>query len=457
MERSVTYRFLSILPGAWTKGVLFAVITISLLLCATPVARAAQTVPYKVNYQGRLTNSVGAPLATGSYNMKFRLFSVGTGGAAVWSETRDSSTQQVAVTNGQFAVQLGDVSALSPSLFTSQPLYLEVELPTPATATCSTAGCASWTEGAMTPRQTLASAAYAMNADTVDGIDGANIATLNGINTFSNSTTFNGPVTFGDTVDLTSVSATGSVSGSQLFASGTSATTFFVQNASSSMLMLADTTNMIVKVGTNGSASLANVRLLSTSAEFNGTVRVGDATNGVDISGANGIVLNGTARRTKSIQLMPEYAGAVLDAGSGSNNTGSMTSKLDLTNRRNYYKWTTTQVTAQSYDVVVQVPIPSDFSAWANTTPITVDTYTSNTTTGTVTLEARDTAGTVVTGMNFSSITPTAATTWQSRVPGVISGTYTAGGYMTLRIRMTSPTSGDVRISNIKLDYLTKW
>jgi hypothetical protein len=154
---------------------------------------------------------------------------------------------------------------------------------------------------------------------------------------------------------------------------------------------------------------------------------------------------------------MPEYANAVLDAGSGGNNTGSMTSKLDLSTRRNYYKWTTTQATPQSYDVVVQVPIPSDFSAWVNTTPITIDTYTSNITTGTITIQAIDTAGTIVGGMNFSSITPTAATAWQSRSPGTISGSFTPGGSMLLRIRMAAPTNGDVRLSTIKMDYLTKW
>ena len=426
--------------GVWEKvcaAGLFAVLLAAFLLVATaPSVHAAQTVPYKVNYQGRLTNSSGTPLTTGSYNMKFRLFSVGTGGASVWSETRDASTQMVTVTNGQFAVQLGDVSALSPSLFTSQPLYLEVELPTPATATCNTASCAAWTEGAMTPRQTLASAAYAMNADTIDGIDGASLARVDAANTFSAAGTFNSTVTIGST---------------------NSASKFVINDNAAAALFTADTVSTIVKVGTTGAATLANVRLLSTNAEFNGTVRIGDATNGVDISGANGIVLSGTARRTKSILLTPEYAGAVLDAGSGSNNTGSMTSKFDLTNRRNYYRWTTTQATAQNYDVVIQVPIPSDFSAWASAVPILVDTYTSNTTTGTITLEARDSVGTVVTGMNFGSITPTAAAAWQTRAPGTISGTYAAGSYMTLRIRMTSPPSGEVRISNIKLDYLTKW
>lgn len=446
MLKSVMYRLLRLLPRAVTVGVFFVALAFTVFIGTTPSAQAAQTVPYKVNYQGRIANSAGTSLANGSYNMKFRLYDAATGGTVVWSETRDASTQRVAVTNGQFAVQLGEVAALSPSLFTSQPLYLEVELPTPATATCSTASCASWTEGAMTPRQSLASSPYAMNADTVDGIDGANIATLSGSNTFTASgNTFTGTIW----------------SYNQLKAYGPNNTfKFTVTDSNNNYLMAADTSAMVVRVGVSGSATAtlgSSVRLLSASAEFSGTVRVGDATNGIDVSAANGIVLSGTARRTNSIQLVPEYAGAVLDAGSGSNNTGSMTSKLDLTNRRNYYKWTTSSATAQSYDVVVQVPIPSNFSAWASTTPITIDTYTSNTSIGTITLEARDTAGAVVTGMNFGSITPASITTWQSVSAGTISGTYTAGGYMTLRIRMTSPTNGDVRIGNIKMDYLSKW
>jgi hypothetical protein len=291
----------------------------------------------------------------------------------------------------------------------------------------------------MTPRQPVSSAAYAMqanNASTLDGIDSTSFARNDAANVFSSSNTFNSTLTIG---------------------SANSATKFVINDNSAVALFTADTSSTIVKVGTTSAATLANVRLLSTSAEFTGTVRIGTATDGVDISGANGVLLSGTARRTRSILLMPEYANAVLDAGSGSNNTGSMTSKLDLTNRRNYYKWTTASGTAQSYDVVVQVPIPSDFSAWANTTPISIDTYTSDTTNGTITIEARDTAGGVVSGINFASVTPTATTAWQTKSAGTISGTYTAGGYVTLRMRMASPTSGDVRISNIKLDYLSKW
>lgn len=401
-------------------------------------AHSAHAAPGKINYQGRLTDATGVAKADGQYNMKFRIYDAASGGTLLWSETRET-TNRVTVTNGQFSVQLGAVTAITNSVFSADATYFEIELPTPATATCSTAACGTYTEGAMTPRQPVSSAAYALqanNANTLAGWSSFDLAKLDYINTFSESNTFNNTVTIG---------------------SANSASKFVINDNSSVALFTADTSSTIVKVGTTSSATLANVRLLSTSAEFTGTVRIGTATDGVDISGANGILLSGTARRTKAINLMPEYANSVLDAGSGSNNTGTMTSKLDLTNRRNYYKWTTAQGTAQSYDVVVQVPVPSDFSAWASTTPISIDTYTSNTTTGTVTVEARDTVGTVVTGINFASVTPTVATAWQTRSAGTISGTYTAGGYMTLRIRMVSPTSGDVRISNIKMDYLSKW
>lgn len=465
MLKSVASRFMRTRrAGLWLA--LFAMLwsCSGALLLAHP-ASAAQTVPYKINYQGRLTNASGAQLADGNYNMKFRLYSVATGGTATWTETRDASTQQVAVSGGQFAVQLGDVTALSPSMFTSQPLYLEVELPTPATATCNTVGCASWAEGPMTPRQALASSAYAMNADTVDGIDGANIATLDGSNHFTGATTnIDGDVYlnggFFESMGNAEFDAQSYFYG-DMYMYNTSPTALRVRDgANTTDLFVADTTNMVVKVGLPSSATAtlgSTVKLLTTSAEFNGAVRIGNATDGVDISSTTGFVLNGAARHSKATVLIPEYANAVLDAGSGSNNTGTMTSKFDLTTRRNYYKWTTTSATAQSYDVVVQVPIPSDFSAWASTTPITVDTYTANTSTGPITLEARDTAGAVVTGMNFGSITPSAATTWQSVSAGAISGTYTPGGYMTLRLRMTSPTNGDTRIGNITLNYLTKW
>jgi hypothetical protein len=164
--------FLSLLylVGAGAYGVMG-------VLTAMPAA-AAQTIPYKVNFQGRLTDTTGAALVNGSYNIKFKLYDAPTGGTLLWSEdwVAGAVDNRVPVENGLFSVQLGSIAALSPSLFNSSAQrYLEVELPTPATARCSTNGCAAFTEGPMTPRNTLASAAYAFNADTIDGIDGASL------------------------------------------------------------------------------------------------------------------------------------------------------------------------------------------------------------------------------------------------------------------------------------------
>jgi hypothetical protein len=171
-------------------------------------AHATQTVPYKINFQGRLTDSSGNIKPNGVYSMKFRLFSALSGGSALWTETRDhTSGQQVTVTNGLFSVQLGDVQSLSASLFSSgtYPLYLEVELPTPGTATCTSNGCETWTEGAMSPRSAFGSSGYAFNADQVDGIDGSSLARNDTSNNYNVGTTntFNGQLVVNNTANVT--------------------------------------------------------------------------------------------------------------------------------------------------------------------------------------------------------------------------------------------------------------
>lgn len=153
------------------------------LLLYTPSAQAA--IPTTMNFQGRLANASGVTMANGSYNMRFRIADASTGGNILWTETRET-TNRVVVTNGLFSVQLGSVTPLTASIFANaSQLYFEIELPTPATATCSTASCQSWTEGAMTPRSTIATSAYAFNADTIDGLDSSSLGQLSANNVWT--------------------------------------------------------------------------------------------------------------------------------------------------------------------------------------------------------------------------------------------------------------------------------
>lgn len=221
-------------------------------LALAPVAQAAQTVPYRLNYQGKLTDSTNNTKTDGHYNMKFSIYSASSGGSPIWTETHDvAGGNFIDLSKGLFNVQLGSLTPLSPSLFTSQPLYLEVELPTPGTATSASP---SWSEGPMTPRQVLTSAPYAMNADTVDGIDGAALAQLSATQTFSGDTTFTGT----------------------LLQQNTSTTAFRIQNAGGTNALLVDTSSLAVKVGGGDVSPDASPALLvldykNTSSDPTGT------------------------------------------------------------------------------------------------------------------------------------------------------------------------------------------
>jgi hypothetical protein len=229
-----------IIVAASTFAVLFAV--------ADPnSAQAVTSVPTKMNFQGRITNSAGNILANGTYNMRFKIYDALTSGTLQWSEDRlVSATQGVTVTNGQFSVQLGSVTSLPASIFSSNSLYFEVELPSPATATSSSP---SWTENPMTPRNQLATSAYAYNAETLDGIDSASFAQLGSTNAFTGT----------NSVNVSNANA------------------FQVKNGSTNLLNI-DTTNSIVSLGaTDGTGVVLLLDVKNTAGDPTGSSAVDGA------------------------------------------------------------------------------------------------------------------------------------------------------------------------------------
>ena len=154
------------------------------------LAAPASAAPTTMNFQGRLADTSGNIMPDGLYNMQFRLFTVSTGGTATWTETRET-TNRVQVTNGLFSTQLGAVTPITASLFSGNDVYFEITMPTPGTATCGTASCASW-ESPMTPRQKMATSAYAFqaeNANTLDGLDSTAFAAATGSANYIQNTT----------------------------------------------------------------------------------------------------------------------------------------------------------------------------------------------------------------------------------------------------------------------------
>lgn len=268
----------------------------------------------------------------------------------------------------------------------------------------------------------------------------------------------------GGNLALDAGAKSGGGTGGSVLVGSTNASAITIGNSSANIVTTLVGTTVIKPVSGNNSTTAfqlqrANGTAMLVSDSTNQTITFGNpaSANKTVISTATGqIIKYGTARNAKTITLNAEYTGSVLDAGSGANNNGTMTSSVDLTERMNYYKWTTSQGSNQNYDIVVQVPLPTDFDGWANANPLSIATYTNDTTNGTVTLEARDSTGAI--RCNFVSVTPGSTNTWATNNSActLSSGTYTAGDSITLRIRMQSPNAGDVRVGNIKLDYLSK-
>ena len=84
--------------------------TILLVFVLFPSNISSAAINKQINYQGKLTNSSGVAVTNGTYNMEFKLYTIDTGGVAIWTETRIDANK-VQVTSGLFSVLLGEVTA----------------------------------------------------------------------------------------------------------------------------------------------------------------------------------------------------------------------------------------------------------------------------------------------------------------------------------------------------------
>ncbi len=211
------------------------------------------------------------------------------------------------------------------------------------------------------------------------------------------------------------------------------------------------------------------------SVAGSGAIQIGSTSNGITLSGSGGtttgaFTLNGTARNVKTIVLQPEFAGAVLDAAADSScssaNNGTMTSGFDTASnpRMNNYQWTTTQTSAQCYDVVVQVPIPKDWDGWDTVgDPIKIQMMrtTPGASSAAYGIAIVDSNNTFETNYPSTYTTGTPGTTWADVAAGSLSGNYTTNDWMTIKIRMSGTANSTnypiTFLGNITLRYNSKF
>lgn len=95
----------------------------ALLLSACLLGTTAYaSFPHLMNYQGRLDDANGVPVADGNHDVTFRLFNVSTGGSVLWDET-----QTVTTVDGVFSVLLGSLDTIPEYIWFQDSSFLEIQ------------------------------------------------------------------------------------------------------------------------------------------------------------------------------------------------------------------------------------------------------------------------------------------------------------------------------------------
>lgn len=133
----------------------FTIILGTLLLSVK--AQAASGINPELTYSGVLKNSKGNNADDGNYDMVFRIYTVATGGTPVWTGNYTTANgDPVQLKDGNFTVFLGSGNGNTLNVDFSQDTYY--------------VGITVGTDSEMAPRQRVGAAAYAFNADAVNGI-----------------------------------------------------------------------------------------------------------------------------------------------------------------------------------------------------------------------------------------------------------------------------------------------
>ncbi len=214
--------------------VLIALLGVFFLVVPAEFVLAAPGVLQQINFQGKVVNgTTGTNVADGTYSFTFNIYSVSSGGSAIWTETKN-----VTVTNGIFQTNLGDTTSLPGSVdFNTDNIYLGINFNS---------------DGEMSPRVRFTAAPYALNAGRVAGLT---VTNTTGTLTIANGET----ISFGGSF---------STSGTNDVAFTTSGTTALTLPTTGTLATLA------------GTETLTNKTIGNTGLTFENNESIGNSTNG---------------------------------------------------------------------------------------------------------------------------------------------------------------------------------
>ena len=146
----------------------------------------------------------------------------------------------------------------------------------------------------------------------------------------------------------------------------------------------------------------------------------------------------------------PEYPNVVYN-GSGANTVGQLRLIYDSADVQNYYQWSTSSSSAQTYDIVVRWMVPDNFKEWqANAITYTYKTDDASSANNAIKISVNDTAN----AEDFTTVAlANTGETSANITSASLDGTYTDGGYMTVRTVVTATSGNNAYMGPIDFNW----
>ena len=256
------------------------IITMLVMIIGVVVPQAFAVAPENIlTYQGRVLDTNGTPVTDATIPIKFFLYDTAAGGVCVWSNsssTCDGDTpgltvsKSVPLTTGLFTQNLGDIgdtfAAIPDDVFANDAsLYLEVDI----------------NGETLSPRKLMTAVPYALNAQSLDGIDSAGFLASTG-DTATGSYDFTGAVVSGASPFVFEGLMSDAFESTFAFTDPTGDRTITFQDASGTVAYLTDITSGLFDAGVNGTYENGAAVIVGADAAFSyasggaGDLRVAD-------------------------------------------------------------------------------------------------------------------------------------------------------------------------------------